>query len=134
REKGLCYNCDEKFKPGHKCKSKYLVLLADHEGREENKFDTQQDWETQVEGTKDIQEGTEISMLALAGQHNPNSIRITGMYHEHSIHVLIDSGSTNNFIQERVVTKLDMTCIPTTPFKVYVGNGDFIWCSKKCIK
>jgi hypothetical protein len=27
REKGLCYNCDEKFRPGHKCKSLTLFLI-----------------------------------------------------------------------------------------------------------
>ncbi|GAV90943.1 hypothetical protein CFOL_v3_34343, partial [Cephalotus follicularis] len=49
REKGLCYNCDKKFKPGHKCKSKFLVLLADNEDEEENNFDTQQDWENVID-------------------------------------------------------------------------------------
>ncbi|KAH7670301.1 Retrotransposon gag domain-containing protein [Dioscorea alata] len=27
REKGLCYNCDEKFSPGYKCKTQKLFLL-----------------------------------------------------------------------------------------------------------
>ena len=28
KEKGLCYNCDETFKPGHKCKQQQLFMLA----------------------------------------------------------------------------------------------------------
>ena len=27
RKKGLCFNCDEKFQPGHQCKSAKLFLL-----------------------------------------------------------------------------------------------------------
>ena len=27
KKKGLCYNCDEKWAPGHKCKSAMLFLL-----------------------------------------------------------------------------------------------------------
>ena len=26
REKGLCYNCDNKFAPGHKCKSNFFFF------------------------------------------------------------------------------------------------------------
>ncbi|GAV89746.1 hypothetical protein CFOL_v3_33159 [Cephalotus follicularis] len=29
RDKGLCYNCDEKFHPGHKCKAKVFLLLTE---------------------------------------------------------------------------------------------------------
>nr|KYP75375.1 hypothetical protein KK1_008102 [Cajanus cajan] len=32
RALGLCYNCDEKFMPGHKCAtSRFLLLLCDDE-------------------------------------------------------------------------------------------------------
>ena len=27
RSKGLCFNCDEQFKPGHRCKQSQLLLL-----------------------------------------------------------------------------------------------------------
>ena len=31
REKRLCYYCDEKHEPGHKCKRKQIFLLDGHE-------------------------------------------------------------------------------------------------------
>lgn len=31
REKGLCYNCDEKFHVGHKCKAKQLLMIVPKE-------------------------------------------------------------------------------------------------------
>lgn len=31
REKGLCYTCDEKFIPGHKCKGKFFFIVHHEE-------------------------------------------------------------------------------------------------------
>ena len=36
KKKGLCYNCDEKWAPGHKCKSAMLFLLDYVELAQEN--------------------------------------------------------------------------------------------------
>ena len=30
--KGLCYNCNEKFVPGHQCKKLFLIELFEAEG------------------------------------------------------------------------------------------------------
>lgn len=35
REKGLCYNCNEKFLPGHKCKGKDFLLVHQNDTLEE---------------------------------------------------------------------------------------------------
>ena len=32
RVKGLCYNCNEKFVPGHRCKKLFLIELCEAEG------------------------------------------------------------------------------------------------------
>lgn len=29
REQGLCFNCDEKFVKGHKCSSKFFIMIVD---------------------------------------------------------------------------------------------------------
>ena len=39
-----------------------------------------------------------VSMHALAGQINPRTIRVKGQIGNQYVHVLIDSGSTRNFI------------------------------------
>ena len=31
REKGLCFHCEEKFQPGHKCKKQLNILLVHDE-------------------------------------------------------------------------------------------------------
>ncbi|GAV71123.1 RVP_2 domain-containing protein [Cephalotus follicularis] len=74
-----------------------------------------------------------ISLHALVGQVNPKALRITGQYFEHKLQILIDGGSTHNFLQERVAFGLGLPVIPTKPFKVFVGNDPFFIFSKKCL-
>lgn len=31
KEKGLCFNCDERFLPGHKCKQRVYILMNPEE-------------------------------------------------------------------------------------------------------
>lgn len=39
RAKGLCFNCDDKFSPDHRCKSKQFLLLLADEGETHSIFD-----------------------------------------------------------------------------------------------
>lgn len=41
---------------------------------------------------------------------------------------LIDSGSTHNFISERLPNSLQLPVVPTSPFQVKVANGDPMRC------
>ena len=44
----------------------------------------------------------EVSMHALAEQISPRTIRVKGKIGNHYIQILIDSGSTHNFVQEKI--------------------------------
>ena len=46
--------------------------------------------------------------------------------------VLIDGGSTHNFIQEQLVAQLGLPCHTTTPLWVMVGNGQHLECHTTC--
>ncbi|GAV61785.1 hypothetical protein CFOL_v3_05311, partial [Cephalotus follicularis] len=130
-DKGLCYNCDEKYNPGHKCKAKFLLLLTDSDDEYE---DTKGEATLEVLATKDEeQELLETSFLAMGDENGPRSIHLKGLYHKYPIHVLIDNGSTHNFIKEHVSVQLKLSIIPTKPFKVYVGNGDYLICKMKTL-
>ena len=49
------------------------------------------------------------------------------------VNILVDSGSTYNFIKPSVATSLNLCRINIPYFKFFVGSGDFIWCHSKCI-
>ena len=72
------------------------------------------------------------SLNTLAGQGNPRSLRLQGNISNQSFQVLIDSGSTHNFIKPAIMEKLGLSVKPTTPFRVYIGNGDHLLCSYYC--
>ena len=48
--------------------------------------------------------------------------------------VLIDGGSTHNFIKSAVAQKLSLPIAHVPNFKVFVGSGDSITCEAKCEK
>ncbi|GAV89455.1 RVP_2 domain-containing protein [Cephalotus follicularis] len=50
----------------------------------------------------------------------------------HPLQVFIDNGSTHNFLKEVVATRLGLPILPCKTFEVFVGNGQYIICSKKC--
>ena len=72
------------------------------------------------------------SLNALAGQINPHSLCLISEVGSHSFQVLIDSGSTNNFIKPIVAECLVLPIQPTTYFRVYISNWDFLVCKYFC--
>lgn len=72
------------------------------------------------------------SLNALAGQVNTRSLRLIGEVGNHCFQVLIDSGSTHNFIKSVLAERLGLPIQPITHFWVYIGNGDFLVCQLYC--
>ena len=46
--------------------------------------------------------------------------------------MLIDSGSTHNFIKPVLAERLGLPIQPTTHFRAYIGNCDFLVCQLYC--
>ena len=124
RAKGLCYNCDSKYSKGHKCSEKKLFYIDCEEEEEE---------EEEVEQILDTEETTPtISCHALAGISTPQTLKIEGYLKKQKVTVLIDSGSTHNFINNKVAKQLNCFIYPAPEFQVMVANGKTIDCSGKC--
>ncbi|KAF7811918.1 Transposon Ty3-G Gag-Pol polyprotein [Senna tora] len=73
-----------------------------------------------------------ISFNALEGQFHPSTLRVSGSYMGHKISVLIDTGSTHNFIKSDVAHRLQLPLEDINPFRVQIGSGAFLLCSAKC--
>lgn len=125
RDKGLCFTCDEKFNFGHKCKNRMLILC----GYDEEESDT-----NQADYIQELDENTEeeVSLNSLSNSMNPRIFRIMAQHGTEKLEVLIDTGSHNNFIQEALVSQLQLQSEETKRFKVYMGNGNFLLCSRIC--
>jgi transposase InsO family protein len=76
----------------------------------------------------------QLSLHAMSGFPTPNTFRILGTIAKRQLTILVDSGSTQNFIQDRVAKYLGLPVTPAPqPFKVMVGNGNTLDCTSRCV-
>lgn len=90
RAKGLCYNCDEKFSPHHKCSNRRLLLLHWDEELDDN---TDVTVETIQESTQSLQQDFQsLSLHAMDSSLISGTLRFTGYINGHAVQVLLDGG------------------------------------------
>ena len=137
-DKGLCYNCDEKFIQGHRCKRLFHLLIVEPDPiplHEDNPTLNMalMDSEPIPDTTTDLEKDPpQISLHALLGHTIPQTLRVLGHIQKQPVSVLIDSGSTHNFIQDRVMKQLGLNTQPAHSFQVLVGNGEQLQCAALC--
>lgn len=73
-----------------------------------------------------------INLHAFTGTFNPRKIRVMGQIYGKPLSILIDSGSTHNFIQDTVVQKMGLQVLALLEIIVFIGNGDFLVCKGVC--
>ena len=67
-----------------------------------------------------------ISVQALSGINDSHTIRVVGYYKNQAVSILIDSGSTHNFINSKLVKKLGLLVTESNSFDVLVASGELI--------
>lgn len=124
RAKGLCYWCDEKYEAGHRCKGKrpqvYQLEVEVGGDIEEESED-----EVDMEGTTEC---AHLSLHALDGVSFFHTMRVVGHYGKTPLHILLDSGSTHNFVGVTKAKKLGCKVEQITPMWVKVADGGQIRC------
>jgi hypothetical protein len=91
REKGLCFYCDERYVRGHRCSRPQQFIMVDVQSNEE-----EDDVDIDIEPSEEAI--PEISFHALAGTTHPQTFRVIGRVGNRDLSMLIDGGSTHNFI------------------------------------
>lgn len=117
RSKGLCFTCGEKWSKDHKCSTSVqlhmvqeLVSLLQDESNSSEQVEVQDEKEDLI--------AMAISQHAASGTEAAHSIRLRGWIQETELLMLIDSGSTNSFIDEQVAMKLKGLEVLKQPLKV----------------
>ncbi|XP_057952937.1 uncharacterized protein LOC131147183 [Malania oleifera] len=138
KSKGLCFNCDAKWHPGHKCGAAKLFLL---EGNELNCFNEEGEspefvghdcsGEVGVE-QQPGEDKVEITLHALTGSPHYKTMRVVGCFRGQSFVILVDTRSTHNFIDPALVRRLKLTLDSGEKVKVKVANGEEIRCEGRC--
>ncbi|XP_019425047.1 PREDICTED: uncharacterized protein LOC109333920 [Lupinus angustifolius] len=119
REKGLCYFCDDKFTFNHKCPNRQLLFLQLEDDAGESTISVEVPQDEQVIDHH-------LSLNALKGGLGIGTIRFVAHIDKLPITVLIDGGSSDNFLQPRIVKFLKLPTEPAPRFKVMVGNGNYM--------
>lgn len=70
-----------------------------------------------------------ISIQALHGTEGFKTIRLRGHLHGKEVSMLIDSGSSHNFICDQLASSIKPWYSLAQPFKVHVANGELIACT-----
>ncbi|XP_072966626.1 uncharacterized protein [Typha angustifolia] len=135
RAKGLCFRCDEKFVPGHRCaKPMGSVMLID--GLEDELAAESADVaghrgeEVEEQNVEDVI--AEISLHAYSGTAAPKTLRVNGVVKKTTVRILIDTGSTHNFIDKRLLRKIGLESEPTEGFDVTIGDGTTLRADFNC--
>lgn len=96
----MCFWCDDKFTPGHKCIIKRLYSICIVENKEE-------DEEVEIETVREMDNleitNPNISMNALEGVLN--CFKVIGRVDKLTIFIMIDSYSIHNFMNTWVANK-----------------------------
>jgi len=118
RDKGLCYNCDEKWNPAQKCDS------FSEETLEEVFYEDSLDGgEPTVDPIVIEASDLEISFHAIVGSVSPNTMWLVGTLRNQRVVILLDFGSTHNFLDPAVLRRAHLPVDVGVTLKVRVANG-----------
>lgn len=126
KKDGLCYFSDDKYVPGHKCKKLYrMELVADHDQDDDGMASGADDDDVSLHALMALQTPL-VSVRAYTGVRSPKYRTLKLHIHLGNLKLvaLVDTGSTNNFLDERVAEHLGLSTLADTGHNIRVGNRD----------
>ena len=73
-----------------------------------------------------------IFMNALSGINTYQTMKVVGMFKRHSLYILIDSGSTHNFLDLAIAKRLGCDMRGMVPLQIFVANYSKLVSSSMC--
>jgi hypothetical protein len=73
-----------------------------------------------------------ISLNALIGFSTPQTLKIIGYIKHRKVIILVDSGSTHNFIHRRISQETDCYIRAVDNFQIMISNGGSMKCGGHC--
>lgn len=123
RARGECFWCPEKYSPTHNCKFKHLYVLEI--GVEEEVGECSNS--SEMEGVD-----PQISIHALMGVPSFSTMKVIGTIGTRQLQILIDSGSTHNFLNSSLAEKLKCPTKQLPAMSITVANGNKLPCTTLC--
>jgi hypothetical protein len=134
--KGLCYNCDDKYFPGHKFKEQNIFMAISEDILEE---DVEAPLMSESPETTDITPPSDppevepvITLNALTGFSAPQTLKLIGYINHRKVIILVDSGSTHNFIHRCISQETHCYIHAVNNFQIMIANGGSMKCGEHC--
>lgn len=136
RSRGLCFNCDQPWSKQHKCGARLFLMVATDDDFSSVTGDLEAAAAELVDGGVTLEDtsihAAQLSLHALSGDQAADTFRLSGRISLEPVDVLVDGGSTHNFIKETIAAALGLKLSPIDPFRVLVGSGQELLCSHIC--
>ncbi|XP_028555908.1 uncharacterized protein LOC114580971 isoform X2 [Dendrobium catenatum] len=120
RAKGVCFRCDEKYMPGHRCKDRTLQVFLVCEDEEDEEGGGSRTEEEEEKLHLDV---AEVSLNSVLGFTPSHTMKVRGEIDDREVVVLIDSGATHNFISTQIVDQMGMELVDIGGYGVMMGTG-----------
>jgi hypothetical protein len=134
--KGLCYNHDDKYFPGHKCKEKKIFMAISEEISEEDEETpsmSESPESTDITPPSDPPEvELVISLNALTGFSTPQTLKLIGYIKHWKVIILVDSDNTHNFIHHHITQETHCYIHAVNNFQIMIANGGSMKCGGCC--
>ncbi|KAG7964158.1 hypothetical protein I3843_09G155000 [Carya illinoinensis] len=129
---GICFKCGEIWGIRHKYRLRKVYMLVDERSEEEDdgyfvEFSSQEYNQEETKVNKNYKE-TELSLNTLMGTQKHTSMRVMAGIEIIEVPLLVDSGSTHNFINSTLVAKVGLNSIAIKPFEIKMASGDKMKC------
>jgi hypothetical protein len=134
--KGLCYNSDDKYFLGHKCKEQNLYMAISNDVSEE---DVETPLVSESPETMDITPPSDpskvepdISLNALTGFSVPKTLKLIGYIKHRKVIILVDSGNAHDFIHRCISQETHCYIHAVNNFQIMIANGISMKCGECC--
>jgi hypothetical protein len=109
--KGFFYNCDEKYFPENKCKEQnFFMAISEDVAEKEVEVPPMEEIprpDATTPPTNPPEVEPLISLRAITEFSAPQTLKLIGYIKHRKIIILVDSGSTHNFIHHHISQEID---------------------------
>jgi hypothetical protein len=130
--KGLCYNCDDKYFSRHKCKEHNLCMVVTKDISEEDVVVPPME---ELPPPSDLTPPSDppdvdpmISLNSLTSFSAPRTLKLISYIKNRKVIILVDSGSTHNFIHRHIAQEVNYYICVINNFQIMISNGGSMKC------
>ncbi|KAK1680969.1 hypothetical protein QYE76_041817 [Lolium multiflorum] len=131
RRQGLCFNCDEKYAPGHTCARLFYLETVDDTDVEALTAELAAATITEAGVTTYAPVDASafvVSLHAMAGIKTAKTMLLPVTINGERLTALVDTGSTHNFLSNTAMRRLALQPAGSEKYSVTVANGDRLTC------